>query len=108
MEATTAIIERLNKELKLAAVKDPSTLIGRSIVSTDVALLKDANIIIYGTRAYTIEEKQKSYSALDSVCKKDAVVILDAEHFGIRDIIGKSTRATNVLASRKYHPLPLT
>ena len=76
------------------------------LYSTDIQTLKYADIIIENI-SENIEEKNKLYHSLESICKKDCIFMINTSCIPIKDIAQDLSIKTHMLGVHFMNPVPL-
>ena len=70
--------------------------------------LKTAAFVIDFSASDNIADKRKKFQKLDEMCDSKAVIAINLEAFDIGQIVGNSSRASNVIGSSTYLYVLLT
>lgn len=76
------------------------------LYSTDIQTLKYVDIIIENI-SENIEEKNKLYHSLESICKKDCIFMINTSCIPIKDIAQDLSIKTHMLGVHFMNPVPL-
>lgn len=88
-------------------LKEPvATVRGRLKGTTDSASLADCDIIVEAI-IENVEEKKKTFSALDSIVKKDAIFASNTSSISITEVAAATRRPDRFVGLHFFNPVPL-
>ncbi len=97
--------DRLIKKEKMTAEQKAAAL-GRIKTATDLAALKDADLIIEAATE-NLELKLKIFKQLDDLAKAEAVIASNTSSISITKLAASTKRADKVIGMHFFNPVPL-
>ncbi|MDT3735284.1 MAG: 3-hydroxybutyryl-CoA dehydrogenase [Denitratisoma sp.] len=105
MNTISGSYDRLIKKEKMTAEQKAAAL-GRIKTATDLAALKDADLIIEAATE-NLELKLKIFKQLDELAKADAVIASNTSSISITRLAASTKRADKVIGMHFFNPVPL-
>ncbi|MGN6243891.1 MAG: 3-hydroxyacyl-CoA dehydrogenase family protein [Motilibacteraceae bacterium] len=90
---------------KLSA-QDQAALLGRVTFSTSMEDLADADLVIEAVPEH-LELKQEIFSALDKVCREDAILCTNTSSLSVTQISVSTERPSRVVGMHFFNPAPV-
>lgn len=90
---------------KLSA-EDQSALVGRVTFTTSMEALADADLVIEAVPEH-LELKQEIFSALDKVCREDAILCTNTSSLSVTQISVSTQRPSRVVGMHFFNPAPV-
>jgi len=97
--------DRLIKKEKMTA-EQKATALGRIKTATDLAALKDADLVIEAATE-NLELKLKIFRQLDELAKADAVIASNTSSISITKLAAATKRPDKVIGMHFFNPVPL-
>ena len=98
-------LERLVKKEKMSA-GDKAAALGRIKTSTDVAALKDCDLLIEAATE-NLELKLKIFAQLDALAKPDAILASNTSSISLTRIAAATKRPDRVIGMHFFNPVPV-
>jgi 3-hydroxybutyryl-CoA dehydrogenase len=98
-------LERLVKKEKMSA-SDKAAVLARIKTSTDVAALKDCDLLIEAATE-NLELKLKIFAQLDALAKPDAILASNTSSISLTRIAAATKRPENVIGMHFFNPVPV-
>ena len=98
-------LERLVKKEKMSA-GDKAAALGRIRTSTDVAALKDCDLLIEAATE-NLELKLKIFAQLDALAKPDAILASNTSSISLTRIAAATKRPDRVIGMHFFNPVPV-
>jgi 3-hydroxybutyryl-CoA dehydrogenase len=98
-------LERLVKKEKMSA-GDKAAALGRIKPSTDVAALKDCDLLIEAATE-NLELKLKIFAQLDALAKPDAILASNTSSISLTRIAAATKRPDRVIGMHFFNPVPV-
>ncbi len=98
-------LERLVKKEKMSAA-DKAAALGRIRTSTDLAVLKDCDLLIEAATE-NLELKLKLFARIDAAAKPDAVLASNTSSISVTRLAAATTRPDKVIGMHFFNPVPV-
>jgi 3-hydroxybutyryl-CoA dehydrogenase len=105
MKAIDASLDRLVKKEKMAAA-DKAAALGRIRTATDLAALKDCDLLIEAA-IENLELKLKLFAQLDGLAKPDALIASNTSSISITRLAAGTRRPDKVIGMHFFNPVPV-
>jgi 3-hydroxybutyryl-CoA dehydrogenase len=105
LKAIDGSLERLVKKDKLSA-EDKAAVLGRIKTSTDVAALKDCDLLVEAATE-NLELKLKIFAQLDALAKPDAILASNTSSISLTRIAAATKRPDRVIGMHFFNPVPV-
>jgi 3-hydroxybutyryl-CoA dehydrogenase len=105
LKAVDASLERLVKMEKMSAA-DKAAALGRIKTSTDVAALKDCDLLIEAA-IENLELKLKLFAQLDGLAKPEAILATNTSSISITRLAAATKRPDKVIGMHFFNPVPV-
>jgi 3-hydroxybutyryl-CoA dehydrogenase len=105
MNTISGSYDRLIKKEKMTAEQKAAAL-GRIRTATDLAALKDADLIIEAATE-NLDLKLKIFKQLDELAKADAIIASNTSSISITKLAASTKRADKVIGMHFFNPVPL-
>jgi 3-hydroxybutyryl-CoA dehydrogenase len=105
LKAVDASLERLVKKEKMSAA-DKAAALGRIKTSTDVAALKDCDLLIEAA-IENLELKLKLFAQLDGLAKPEAILATNTSSISITRLAAATKRPDKVIGMHFFNPVPV-
>jgi 3-hydroxybutyryl-CoA dehydrogenase len=105
MKAIDASLDRLVKKEKMAAA-DKAAALGRIRTATDLAALKDCDLLIEAA-IENLELKLKLFAQLDGLAKPDALIASNTSSISITRLAAATKRPDKVIGMHFFNPVPV-
>jgi len=98
-------LDRLVKKEKMTAeAKDE--IMSRITTSTDIAIVKDADLIIEAA-SEVMESKKELFAELDKLCGPDTILATNTSSLSITEIASATNRPEKVIGMHFFNPVPM-
>jgi 3-hydroxybutyryl-CoA dehydrogenase len=98
-------LERLVKKEKMSAA-DKAAALGRIRTSTDLAVLKDCDLLIEAATE-NLELKLKLFAQIDAAAKPDAVLASNTSSISVTRLAAATKRPDKVIGMHFFNPVPV-
>ncbi len=104
-------IATVNKNLDKMVAKEKITaaekeeIMGRIHGSTDIAIVKDADLIIEAATE-EMESKKALFAELDGLCKPDTIIATNTSSLSITEIASATGRPDKIIGMHFFNPVP--
>jgi 3-hydroxybutyryl-CoA dehydrogenase len=105
LKAVDGSLERLVKKDKMSAA-DKAAALGRIKTATDVAALKDCDLLIEAA-SENLELKLKIFADLDGLAKPDAILASNTSSISLTRIAAATKRPDRVIGMHFFNPVPV-
>lgn len=105
-------IAKVNKNLDRLVAKEKITaeakeeIMGRIHGSTDIAIVKDADLIIEAATE-DMEAKKALFKELDELCKPETIIATNTSALSITEIAAATNRADKIIGMHFFNPVPM-
>ncbi len=104
MAKVTKNLEKMVKKEKITeAVKNE--ILGRIQGSTDISIVKDADLIIEAATE-NMEAKKALFAELDELCKPDTIIATNTSSLSITEIAAATKRPDRIIGMHFFNPVP--
>ncbi|HPR23697.1 MAG TPA: 3-hydroxybutyryl-CoA dehydrogenase [Bacillota bacterium] len=86
--------------------KDKEEILGRITGSTDISIVKDADLIIEAATE-NMEAKKALFAELDELCKPDTIIATNTSSLSITEIAAATKRPDKVIGMHFFNPVPV-
>ena len=86
--------------------KDKEEILGRISGSTDIRIVKDADLIIEAATE-NMEAKKALFAELDELCKPDTIIATNTSSLSITEIAAATKRPDKVIGMHFFNPVPV-
>lgn len=86
--------------------KDKEEILGRISGSTDISIVKDADLIIEAATE-NMEAKKALFAELDELCKPDTIIATNTSSLSITEIAAATKRPDKVIGMHFFNPVPV-
>ena len=86
--------------------KDKEEILGRISGSTDISIVKDADLIIEAATE-NMEAKKALFAELDELCKPDTIIATNTSSLSITEIATATKRPDKVIGMHFFNPVPV-
>ncbi len=100
----TKNLEKMVKKEKITAA-EKDEILGRVEGSTDISIVKDADLIIEAATE-NLEAKKALFKELDELCKPDAIIATNTSALSITEIAAATNRPDKVIGMHFFNPVP--
>ena len=100
----TKNLEKLVAKEKLSAA-DKDAILARVKGSTDIGIIKDADLIIEAATE-ELESKKALFAELDKLCKPDAIIATNTSALSITEIASATGRPDKIIGMHFFNPVP--
>ena len=97
-------LERMVQKGKISA-EEKTEIMGRIQGSTDIAIVKDADLIIEAA-SEDMEAKKALFTELDELCGPDAILATNTSSLSITEIATATKRPDKVIGMHFFNPVP--
>lgn len=98
-------LDRLIAKEKLTA-EEKSVIMGRVHGSTDIEIVKDADLIIEAATE-DMEAKKALFAELDALCKPEAIIVTNTSSLSITEIATATGRPDKIIGMHFFNPVPM-
>lgn len=98
-------LDRLIAKEKLTA-EEKSVVMGRVHGSTDIEIVKDADLIIEAATE-DMEAKKALFAELDALCKPEAIIATNTSSLSITEIATATGRPDKIIGMHFFNPVPM-
>lgn len=98
-------LEKLVAKEKMTA-EEKAAVMGRIQGSTDIAIIKDADLVIEAATE-DMESKKALFVELDSLCKPETILATNTSSLSITEIAAATNRADKVIGMHFFNPVPM-
>lgn len=84
---------------------DKAAIMGRIKGSTDIEIIKDADLIIEAATE-NMEAKKALFQELDELCKPEAIIATNTSALSITEIAAATNRADKIIGMHFFNPVP--
>ncbi|MDD2295162.1 MAG: 3-hydroxybutyryl-CoA dehydrogenase [Eubacteriales bacterium] len=98
-------LDRLIAKEKLTA-DDKAEIMGRIKGSTDIEIIKDADLVIEAATE-DMEAKKALFAELDALCKPDAIIATNTSSLSITEIATATGRPDKIIGMHFFNPVPM-
>ena len=98
-------LDRLIAKERLTA-GEKSEIMGRIKGSTDIEIIKDADLVIEAATE-EIESKKALFKELDELCKPETIIATNTSSLSITEIAAATNRPDKVIGMHFFNPVPL-
>ncbi len=100
----TKNLEKMVKKEKITAA-EKDEILGRVEGSTDISIVKDADLIIEAATE-NLEAKKALFKELDELCKPDAIIATNTSALSITEIAAATNRPDKIIGMHFFNPVP--
>jgi len=86
--------------------KEKEEIFGRITGSTDISIVKDADLIIEAATE-NMEAKKALFAELDELCKPDTIIATNTSSLSITEIAAATKRPDKVIGMHFFNPVPV-
>ena len=97
-------LDRLIKKEKITEA-DKAEIMGRVHGSTDIAIIKDADLVIEAATE-DMEAKKALFKELDELCKPETIIATNTSALSITEIAAATKRPDQVIGTHFFNPVP--
>jgi 3-hydroxybutyryl-CoA dehydrogenase len=105
LKAIDGSLERLVKKEKMSAA-DKAAALGRIRTATDVAVLKDCDLLIEAATE-NLELKLKLFAGIDGVAKPGAILATNTSSISVTRLAAATKRPDRVIGMHFFNPVPV-
>jgi 3-hydroxybutyryl-CoA dehydrogenase len=98
-------LDRLVAKEKLT-VEEKAVIMGRIQGSTDISIIKDADLVIEAATE-EMESKKALFVELDQLCKSDTILATNTSSLSITEIAAATNRPDKVIGMHFFNPVPM-
>jgi 3-hydroxybutyryl-CoA dehydrogenase len=98
-------LDRLVKKEKMTAA-DKAAVIGRIKGSTDMAAIKDCDLVIEAATE-NLELKRKLFAQIDELAKADAILATNTSSISVTKLAASTKRPASVIGMHFFNPVPV-
>lgn len=98
-------LDRLIAKEKMPA-DEKAVIMGRIQGSTDIAIIKDADLVIEAATE-DMEAKKALFAELDELCKPETIIATNTSSLSITEIAAATKRADKVIGMHFFNPVPM-
>jgi 3-hydroxybutyryl-CoA dehydrogenase len=103
--AVTKNLERLVKKERITVEEKDATL-ARLSGSTDIEIVKDADLIIEAATE-DMEQKKALFAELDELCKEGTIIATNTSSLSITEIAAATKRPDKIIGMHFFNPVPM-
>lgn len=97
-------LDRLVKKEKITEA-DKAEIMGRVKGSTDIQIIKDADLVIEAATE-DLEAKKALFKELDELCKPEAIIATNTSALSITEIAAATERPDKIIGMHFFNPVP--
>ena len=97
-------LDRLIKKEKITEA-DKAEIMGRITGSTDIEIVKDADLIIEAATE-NLEAKKALFAELDALCKPETIIATNTSALAITEIAAATNRPDKIIGMHFFNPVP--
>lgn len=101
----TKNLDRLVKKEKITE-EDKAEIMGRIKGSTDIEIVKDADLIIEAATE-DMEQKKALFKELDELCKPETIIATNTSSLSITEIAMATSRPDKIIGMHFFNPVPM-
>lgn len=98
-------LDRLIAKEKLTA-EDKVAIMGRIEGSTDIEIIKDADLVIEAATE-EMEAKKALFAELDALCKPETIIATNTSSLSITEIAAATNRPDKIIGMHFFNPVPM-
>ena len=98
-------LDRLIAKEKMTA-DEKAVIMGRIQGSTDIAIIKDADLVIEAATE-DMEAKKALFAELNELCKPETIIATNTSSLSITEIASATKRADKVIGMHFFNPVPM-
>lgn len=98
-------LDRLVKKEKIT-VEDKEKIVARITGSTDISIVKDADLIIEAATE-DLEAKKALFAELDELCKPETIIATNTSSLSITEIAAATNRPDKIIGMHFFNPVPM-
>jgi 3-hydroxybutyryl-CoA dehydrogenase len=98
-------LDRLIKKEKITEA-DKAEIMGRIKGSTDIEIVKDADLIIEAATE-NLEAKKALFAELDALCKPETIIATNTSALSITEIAAATNRPDKIIGMHFFNPVPM-
>ncbi|HZK01564.1 MAG TPA: 3-hydroxybutyryl-CoA dehydrogenase [Anaerovoracaceae bacterium] len=98
-------LDRLIAKERLTA-EQKADIMGRVKGSTDIAIIKDADLVIEAATE-EMESKKALFKELDELCKPDTIIATNTSSLSITEIAAATNRPDKIIGMHFFNPVPI-
>ena len=98
-------LDRLIAKEKLTA-EQKADIMGRIKGSTDIAIIKDADLVIEAATE-DMEAKKALFAELDALCKPETIIATNTSSLSITEIAAATNRPDKIIGMHFFNPVPM-
>ena len=105
MATVTKNLDKLVKKEKITEA-DKEAILGRIHGSTDISIVKDADLIIEAATE-DMDAKKALFQELDELCKPDTIIATNTSALSITEIAAATNRPDKIIGMHFFNPAPV-
>ena len=98
-------LDRLVKKEKMTEA-EKAEVMGRITGSTDIEIVKDADLIIEAATE-NLEAKKALFAELDALCKPETIIATNTSALSITEIAAATNRPDKIIGMHFFNPVPM-
>jgi 3-hydroxybutyryl-CoA dehydrogenase len=98
-------LDKLIAKEKLTA-EDKAAIMGRIEGSTDIEIIKDADLVIEAATE-DMEAKKALFAELDALCKPETIIATNTSSLSITEIAAATNRPDKIIGMHFFNPVPM-